>query len=122
MNKNVYNLYLKSLKDLSKEELIQKIITTNEIIVSDREFANHCLASSTVANMNEIFRLNNLLQKKHSYKIADNLEEAINKAEHDWNFIVSELESMKESNRVDEMLSLLKDDIRLWEREDCKSK
>lgn len=120
MKKFLYDRMVEELSKKTKEELIQEIMSLQEIETKDRCFANEVMASSSAGKMNEIFRIKRDLDKKHSYRKADQLVEAIAEAEGHWNFIMNRLEDMNDPSRVSTNLEDFKIRVsKAEDKEDC---
>lgn len=91
---------LQEYSKMSKEELVQEIMASSEIEVSDRCFANEVFAGTTAMHINRMFELINDLDKKFSYKKADELKEAARDAQKAWDFIKAELHEMNDNGRA----------------------
>ena len=71
MKRFLYERMITELSKESKEELIQRIMSLEEIECSDRAFVNECQAGSTIYNINELFSalddLNSHMKKLQEY-------------------------------------------------------
>lgn len=111
MKKCHYDMMVKDYSKESKEELVQRIMAESEIETSDREFANHCLASTIAADINEMFEIMNDLKQKFSYSKAAKLYEASDKAEKGWKFILSRLQEINDPKRSSEAFENFKERV-----------
>lgn len=108
MFKWMYDRMVKEYSKESKEELIQRIMATNELECEDRCFANQCQAGTSVYNINNLFErieeLKNCLANPESTEeelkeCANNLWLATENAEGSWNYIRNGIAKINDDSR-----------------------
>lgn len=98
-----------------KEELIQRIMSLEEIECSDRAFANECQAGSTIYNINELFSALDDLKEKFTYEKAARVYELAENAKSSWNFVKSEIAEINDNSRVYKVLDNFKNRVKSGE-------
>ena len=104
MHKWMYDRMVAEYSKKSKEELIQEIISLQEIELSDRAFANECEAGTSVYNINELFSVLKDLKEEFTCEKVLKTCELMDRAESSWNFIVREIAEMNDDERQSKTL------------------
>ena len=112
MKRFLYERVVTELSKESKEELIQRIMSLEEIECSDRAFANECQAGSTIYNINELFSALDDLKEKFTYEKAARVDELAENAKSSWNFVKSEIAEINDNSRVYKVLDNFKNRVK----------
>lgn len=115
MKRFLYERMITELSKESKEELIQRIMSLEEIECSDRAFANECQAGSTIYNINELFSALDDLKEKFTYEKAARVYELAENAKSSWNFVKSEIAEINDNSRVYKVLDNFKNRVKSGE-------
>lgn len=115
MKRFLYERMITELSKESKEELIQRIMSLEEIECSDRAFANECQAGSTIYNINELFSALDDLKEKFTYEKTARVYELAENAKSSWNFVKSEIAEINDNSRVYKVLDNFKNRVKSWE-------
>lgn len=115
MKRFLYERMVTELSKESKEELIQRIMSLEEIECSDRTFANECQAGSTIYNINELFSALDDLKEKFTYEKAARVYELAENAKSNWNFVKSEIAEINDNSRVYKALDDFKNRVKSGE-------
>ena len=99
MYKWMYDRMVTEYSKESKEELIQRIMSLEEIECSDRCFANQCMAGSTIYNINELFSALEDMQSGFTYEKAARVYELMENAKGSWNYIRNGISEMNDNTR-----------------------
>lgn len=110
MHKWLYDRMVAEYSKKSKEELIQEIMSLQEIECSDRAFANECEAGTSVAYINALFSVLRNLEKGSTEEKMNKMFELVKPAENSWNFVKNEIHNMNDDSRCETAL------------ENCKNK
>lgn len=86
MNEKMYD-------ELTREELVQRIISLEKIECADRCFANECQSGTSIYRINELFSALASGKITEAYKVLKGAEE-------DWNFIKSGIVKMNNNWRI----------------------
>lgn len=111
MYKWMYDRIVKEHSKKSKEELVQEIMSLEEIECSDRCFANECQAGATIYNINELFLALKELKAGFTYEKAAKVYELMESAESSWNYIKSEISAMNDNSRCNKALEDFKNKV-----------
>lgn len=112
MYKWVYDKMVEEYKKESKEDLIIRMMATEEIELSDRCFANQCCAGTAIYSINELFSALDDLQSGFSYEKAARVYELAEMAKGNWNYIRNGLAEMKQDTRCGEKLDDFKERVK----------
>lgn len=115
MKRFLYERMITELSRESKEELIQRIMSLEEIECSDRAFANECQVGSTIYNINELFSALDDLKEKFTYEKAARVYELAENAKSSWNFVKSEIAEINDNSRVYKVLDNFKNRVKSGE-------
>lgn len=74
-------------------------MSSDEIELEDRSFANQCCAGTAIYNINELFSAIEDLQSEFSYEKTTKVYELAEQAKGSWNYIRSGLSEMKQDTR-----------------------
>lgn len=120
MKKFIYDKQVEEYSKENKEELIQRILSLQEIECKDRSFANHCKAGDSCYNINLLFdeiekiqkntQNSNITLSELNKQISDLLFIA-NDAKSSWQYIKDGLQEMNNSSRTACELIKLKEEI-----------
>lgn len=99
----------------SKEELVQEIMSLEEIECSDRCFANECESGTTIYNINELFselkelkyELFSALKEQNqeeTYKKVTKVYELMDIAEGNWNYVKNGIAEINDDSRCSKAL------------------
>lgn len=111
MYKWMYDRIVTEHSKKSKEELIQEIMSLEEIECSDRCFANECRAGATIYNINELFSALKELKAGFTYEKAAKVYELMESAESSWNYIKREISAMNDNSRCNKALEDFKNKV-----------
>lgn len=81
MYKWMYDRMVAEYSKKSKEELVQEIMSLEEIECSDRAFANQCQAGTPIYNINELFLVLKDLKEGFTYEKATKVYALMDRAE-----------------------------------------
>lgn len=101
MKKAVYEQAMKLYGELSKEELIHKIMALQNLECSDRAFANQVFAGTAAADINAIFEQYKDLKGKFTYAKAEKFYATLEEANNGWMYILTGLSEMNNPARVE---------------------
>lgn len=104
MYKWMYDRMLTEYLKETKEELVQRIMSLDEIECHDRCFANQCEAGTAICNINEMFSALDDLQCGFTYKKAARLYEITERSKDSWNYIINGLREMNNDSRCSKAL------------------
>lgn len=111
MKRWMYDRMVAEYSEKSKEELVQQIMSLEEIELSDRCFANECKAGSAVRQINGLFstldELNTDFTKENVEKICTLLVDA----KHGWEYITNGIAEMNDKSRCDKALKNFKNRV-----------
>lgn len=114
MKKWLYDRMVTEYSKKSKEELIQRIMASDELECEDRCFANQCQAGMSMYNINNLFdvinTLKNCLANPNSTEAelkecADNLWLATDDAQNSWNYIRNGIARINDDSRSEKKLN-----------------
>ena len=111
MYKWMYDRMVAEYSKKSKEELVQEIMSLEEIECSDRAFANQCQAGTSIYNINELFSALKDLKEEFTYEKAAKVYELMDKAESSWNFITKEIAEINDDERQSKALEDFKNRV-----------
>lgn len=80
MYKHMYDRMVTEYSKESKEELIQRIMSLEEIECSDRCFANQCQAGTSICNINELFSALEDMLSSFTHEKSDRVQELMENA------------------------------------------
>ena len=109
MEKWLYDKLLSEYSKKSKEELMQIIMSLEEIELSDRAFANQCMAGTIMYDINELFTAINEMRNCFTFETAYKVYKLMNNARNSWNYVRHGIEEMSDSARTSKSL----DDFKL---------
>lgn len=109
MYKWMYDRMITEYSKESKEELIQRIMSLEEIECSDRCFANQCMAGSSIYDINELFSALEEMQSGFTYEKAARAYELMENAKSSWKYIRNGIAEMNDNTRCGKEL----DDFKL---------
>ena len=115
MYKWMYDRIVTEHSKKSKEELVQEIMSLEEIECSDRCFANECQAGATIYNINELFselkelkyELFSALKEQNqeaTYKKVTKVYELMDMAEGNWNYVKNGIVEINDDSRCSKVL------------------
>lgn len=111
MYKWMYDRMVTEYSKKSKEELVQEIMSLEEIECSDRAFANQCQAETPIYNINELFLVLKDLKEGFTYEKATKVYALMDRAESSWNFITNEIAEMNDDERQSKALEDFKNRV-----------
>lgn len=111
MYKWMYDRMVTEYSKRSKEELVQEIMSLEEIESSDRCFANECEAGTSIYNINELFSALEELKARFTYEKAAKVYELMKLAESSWDYIKSEISEMNDNSRCNKALENFKNRV-----------
>ena len=104
MYKWMYDRMVTEYSKESKEELIQRIMSLEDIECSDRCFANQCMAGTPIYDINKLFSALEDMQSGFAYEKADRVYELMKTAKDSWNYIRNGISEMNENTRCNKVL------------------
>lgn len=104
MYKWMYDRMVTEYSKESKEELIQRIMSLEEIECSDRCFANQCMAGTSMYDINELFSALEDMLSDFTYVKAARVYELIDNAKSSWNYIRNGISEMNDYSRCGKTL------------------
>lgn len=115
MYKWMYDRIVTEHSKKSKEELVQEIMSLEEIECSDRCFANECESGTTIYNINELFselkelkyELFSALKEQNqeeTYKKVTKVYELMDMAEGNWNYVKNGIAEINDDSRCSKTL------------------
>lgn len=108
MYKWMYDRMVTEYSKESKEELVKRIMSLEEIECSDRCFANQCMAGSSMYNINELFSALEDMQSGFTYEKAARVYELMEVAKGGWNYIRNGIAEMNDNSRCGKTLDNFK--------------
>ena len=111
MYKWMYDRIVTEYSKKSKEELVQEIMSLEEIECSDRCFANECQAGATIYHINELFSALKELKMGFTYEKAAKVYELIEIAESSWNYVKSGIAEINDDSRCSTVLEDFKNRV-----------
>lgn len=111
MYKWMYDRMVTEYLKESKEELIQRIMSLEEIECSDRCFANQCMAGTSIYDINELFSALEDMQSSFTYEKAARVYELMENAKGSWNYIRNGISEMNDNTRCGKVLDDFKSRI-----------
>ena len=111
MYKWMYDRLKKEYSKESKDDLIQRILSAEEIETKDRCFAHECYAGTTIADINELFLSLEDIKTQFTYEKLNKTLELFDIANNRWKFIKSELRKIGDDTRIEKNLVNLKQRI-----------
>lgn len=111
MYKWMYDRMVGEYSKKPREELVQEIMSLEEIECSDRAFANQCEAGTSIYNINELFSALKDLKKEFTCEKALKVYELMDKAESSWNFITKEIAEINDDERQSKALEDFKNRV-----------
>ena len=117
MYKWMYDRMVEEYSKESKEELIQRIMTFEELECKDRSFINQCQSGSTVYSINHLFETIETLKKclADPDRTVENLQECFlglwlsaDSANIGWNYIKNGISQINDDSRVEKELEKFK--------------
>lgn len=108
MYKWMYDRMVTEYSKETKEELVQRIMSLEEIECKDRCFANQCQAGTSIYNINELFSSLEDMQSSFSYEKATKVYELMESAKDSWNYIRNGIAEMNDNTRCSEALDNFK--------------
>lgn len=100
MYKWMYDKMVAEYSKESKEELVQRIMSLEEIECSDRSFANQCMAGTPMYSINELFSALEDMQSGFTYNKAVRVYELAETAKVSWDYIRNEIANMNDIRDV----------------------
>lgn len=104
MYKWMYDRMVTEYSKETKEELMYRIMSLEEIECSDRCFANQCQTGSSIYNINELFSALEDMQSGFTYEKAAKVYELMESAKGSWNYIKDGIAEMNDSTRCGKTL------------------
>lgn len=111
MYKWIYDRLKKEYSKESKENLIQRILSAEEIETKDRCFAHECYAETIIADINELFSALEDIKTQFTYEKLNKTLKLFDTANNGWQFIKSELRKIDDDTRIAKNLVDLKQRI-----------
>lgn len=108
MNKWMYDKMVTEYSKKTKEELVQEIMSLDEIECADRCFANQCMVGTAMCSINELFSAIEDMQSGFTYEKAARLYELTEIAKGSWSYIRSGIEDMSDNARCGKALDSFK--------------
>lgn len=108
MYKWMYDKMVEEYSKETKEELIQRIMSLEEIECSDRCFANQCMTGSSIFHINELFSALEDMQSGFSYEKAAKVYETMEAARSSWCYISNRISEMNDNTRCRKQLDEFK--------------
>lgn len=99
MYKWMYDRMIKEYEKETKEDIVQRLMSVEEIECSDRCFANQCQAGTSMMNINELFSALEDLKSGFSYEKAAKVYELAETAQHGWNYICNGIAKINDNYR-----------------------
>lgn len=109
MYKWMYDRMVTEYSKETKEELVQRIMSLEEIECKDRCFANQCQAGNSIYNISELFSALECMQSGFSYEKAEKVYELMESAKGSWDYIRNGIAEMNDNARCGKVL----DDFKL---------
>lgn len=113
MFKWMYDRMVMEYSKESKEELVQRIMATDELECEDRCFANQCMAGTSMYELNNLFELLNTLKRCVDNPHTTNEEiancakifcsETVN-AQNSWDYIKNGIAEINDDSRSEKKL------------------
>lgn len=104
MYKWMYDRMVTEYSKESKEELVNRIMSLEEIERSDSCFANQCMAGSSMYDINELFSALEDMQSGFTYEKTARVYELMEIAKGSWNYIRNGIEKMNDNSRCGKAL------------------
>lgn len=104
MYKWMYDRMVTDYSKESKEELVQRIMSLEEIECSDRCFANQCMTGTSIYDINELFSALEDMQSGFTYEKASRVYELMENAKGGWRYIRSGISEMNDNTRCGKVL------------------
>ena len=111
MYKWMYDRMVTEYSKESKEELVQRIMSLEEIECSDRCFANQCMAGTSIYDINELFSALEDMQSGFTYEKAARVYELTENAKGSWNYIRNGISIMNDNTRCGKVLDDFKSKV-----------
>lgn len=111
MFKWMYDKMVTEYSKESKEELVQRIMSLQEIECSDRCFANQCMAGFSIYNINELFYALEDMQSGFTYDKAARVYELMEAAKSNWEYISNGISKMNDNSRCEKALDDFKSKV-----------
>lgn len=108
MKKWMYDRMVTEYSKETKEELVQRIMSLEEIECEDRCFANQCQAGTSIYNINELFSALEDMQSGFTYEKAAKVYELMENAKGSWNYIKNGIAEMNNNARCGNVLDNFK--------------
>ena len=105
MYKCMYDRMVEEYSKETKEELIQRIMSLEEIVVSDRTFANQCMSSTSIYDINELFSALKDIRSGFTYEKAAKVYELMENANSSWCYIKNGITEMDDNSRCEKALN-----------------
>lgn len=104
MYKWMYDRMVTEYSKETKEELVQRIMSLEDIECSDRCFANQCEVGTSIYNINELFSALTDMQSGFDYGKVAKVYELAKQAKSSWDYIRSGLHEMNDNSRCGKSL------------------
>ena len=104
MYKWLYNRMVTEYSKESKEGLVQRIMSLDEIECSDRCFANQCMTGTSMYDINELFSALEDMQSGFTYGKAARVYELMENAKSSWNYIRNGIAEVNDNTRCEKVL------------------
>ena len=108
MYKWMYDKMVTEYSKETKEELVQRIMSLEEIECSDRCFANQCMSGTSIYDINELFSVLEDLQSRFTYEKVAKVYELMKNAKGSWNYIRNGIAEMNDDARCGKTLDSFK--------------
>lgn len=108
MYKWMYDRMVTEYSKESKEELVKRIMSLEEIECLDRCFANQCMAGNSMYNINELFSALEDMQSGFTYEKAAIVYKLMEVAKGSWNYIRNGIAEMNDNTRCGKTLDSFK--------------
>ena len=105
MYKWMYDKKVSELSKESKEELIQRIMSLEDIECSDRCFANQCESGDSIYKINELFSALRDMKSSFTYEKAAKVYAMIDSTKFSWDYIKNGLSEINDDTRCSKSLS-----------------
>lgn len=104
MYKWLYNRMITEYLKESKEELVQRIMSLDEIECSDRCFANQCMTGTSMYDINKLFSALEDMRSGFTYEKAAIVYGLMENAKSSWNYIKNGIAEMNDNTRCGKAL------------------
>ena len=104
MYKWMYDKMITEYSKESKEELVQRIMSLEEIECSDRCFANQCMAGTSICDIDELFSALKDMQSDSTSEKAAKVYELMETAKCSWDYIRNRIAEINDDTRCEKAL------------------